>query len=123
MKIVKSSLFFLVICGLHVLFSTCFTANFYYSFILKTYCFLYLVYLGLLGAKAGFKKLRLKSPYFLLSTNLIKIILSVMYLLPIINTKTEVISIYITHFFIAYFIFLAKEITEYQQKLKTKNNL
>lgn len=123
MKSVKTGFFFLGVCGLHVLFSRYFTTHSYFAFIAKTYGFLFLLYLGALGTKAFLKKRQLKSPYLVLSTNLIKIILSVIYLLPIINTRTELTSIYIGHFFISYFIFLAKEIIEYKHQLKTKNNL
>ena len=121
MSFLKLLFFSLIVCLIHLLCVFQFMSEIKHSFILETYLFLFLLYLSMSLIKMLFKKLQFKSPHLVLSLNLLKILIAVIYLLPLLKNKTETTTFYVVQFFIAYFIFLAKEIIEKQQ-LKKKNN-
>ena len=123
MRHLKSLVFFIIICGLHLFFVIESQIEIDYYFILKTYCFLFLLHIVVLEIKRRFKEKILKWPYLALSLNIFKVLLSLIYLLPLLSSQTQNTTIYIIHFFISYFIFLTKEIFNYKQQLNPTNNL
>ena len=122
MKQLKSFLFFSVICTIHILISEFLLKLEINSFLIKSYFFLFLLSLFSAGCIYLLNKLKNKSPFFLLSINVIKIIACILFLLPIIIDKTEITIYYILHFFIAYFIILIKEGRENYKQFKGENN-
>ena len=122
MKQLKSFLFFSVICTIHILISEFLLKLEINSFLIKSYCFLFLLSLFSAGCIYLLNKLKNKSPFFLLSINVIKIVSCILFLLPTITDKTEITIYYILHFFIAYFIILIKEGRENYKQFKGENN-
>ena len=118
MRILKTLLFFLTLYTLHIIYVLQFSKEISPTFITKTYLFLVILYGGVLGLKKLFKILQFKSPYLMLSLNLLKILAAVIYLLPLLKSKAAITTSSIVHFFIAYFIFLTIEIIENKKKLK-----
>ena len=123
MKYFKLFLFFLAACVIHVLCVIGLLKLEFSSFLIKSYVFLYMLYLLVTGAKYFLKKLKNKTPFLFLSINIFKIIACILFLLPTLKNKTEITTIYTIQFFIAYFIFLAIEIIENNYQQKTNNNL
>lgn len=123
MRHLKSLVFFLIICSLHLFFVIQSQIEIKHYFIPKTYGFLFLLYIVVLEIKRRFKEKILKWPYLALSLNIFKALLSLIYLLPLLSSPTQNTTSYIIHFFISYFIFLIKEIFNYKQQLNPKNNL
>ena len=122
MKQLKSFLFFSVVCTIHILISNFLLKLEINLFLIKSYFFLFLLSLFSAGCIYLLKKLKNKSPFFLLFINVIKIIACILFLLPIIFNKTEITTYYILHFFIAYFIILIKEGRENYRQFKSENN-
>ena len=122
MKQLKSFLFFSVVCTIHILSSEFLLKLEINLFLIKSYFFLFLLSLFSAGCIYLLNKLKNKSPFFLLSINVIKIIACILFLLPIIIDKTEITIYYILHFFIAYFIILIKEGRENYKQFKGENN-
>ena len=122
MKQLKSFLVFSVVCTIHILSSE-FLLNLEINlFLIKSYFFLFLLSLFSAGCIYLLNKLKNKSPFFLLSINVIKIVACILFLLPTITDKTEITIYYILHFFIAYFIILIKEGRENYKQFKGENN-
>ena len=122
MKQLKSFLVFSVVCTIHILISEFLLKLEINLFLIKSYFFLFLLSLFSAGCIYLLNKLKNKSPFFLLSINVIKIIVCILFLLPIIINKTEITIYYILHFFIAYFIILIKEGRENYRQFKSENN-
>ena len=123
MKYFKLFLFLLAVCVIHILCVIGLLKLEISSFLIKSYGFLYMLYLLVTRAKYFLKKLKNKTPFLFLSINIFKIIACILFLLPTLKNKTEITTIYIIQFFIAYFIFLAIEIIENNHQKKTNNNL
>ena len=125
MKQLKSFLFFSVVCTIHILsseFLLKLEIKIFPFNIFKIYFFLFLLSLFSAGCIYLLNKLKNKSPFFLLSINVIKIVACILFLLPTITDKTEITIYYILHFFIAYFIILIKEGRENYKQFKGENN-
>ena len=122
MKQLKSFLVFSVVCTIHILISEFLLKLEINLFLIKSYFFLFLLSLFSAGCIYLLNKLKNKSPFFLLSINVIKIVACILFLLPIITKKTEITIYYILHFFIAYFIILIKEGRENYKQFKGENN-
>ena len=122
MKQLKSFLVFSVVCTIHILSSEFLLKLEINLFLIKSYFFLFLLSLFSAGCIYLLNKLKNKSPFFLLSINVIKIVACILFLLPIIIDKTEITIYYILHFFIAYFIILIKEGRENYKQFKGENN-
>ena len=122
MKHFKLFLFFLAACVIHILCVIGLLKLEISSFLIKSYVFLFMLYLVVTGAKYFLKKLKNKTPFHFLSINIFKIITCILFLLPTLKNKTEITTIYTIHFFIAYFIFLAIEIIENNYQQKSNNN-
>jgi hypothetical protein len=122
MKLIKLVLFFSAVCVLHIACVEVLLELEIKRFLIKSYLFLFLLSLFSMGFMYLLNKLKNKSPFHLLSVNMIKIIASVLYLLPFLSNKTEITIYYIIHFFIAYFIILIKEGRENYTKLKAENS-
>ncbi len=122
MRLVKLFLFFLTVCTIHVLFTEFLLELETKRFIVKSYLFLFLLSLLSTGLTHLLNKLKNKSPFYFLTINGLKIIASILYLLPFLSNKTEMTIYYIMHFFIAYFIILMKEGRENYMQLKSENN-
>ena len=123
MKHFKLFLFFLAACVIHILCVIGLLKLEISSFLIKSYGFLYMLYLLVTGVKYFLKKLKNKTPFHFLSINIFKITACILFLLPTLKNKTEITTIYTIQFFIAYFIFLAIEIIENNYQQKTNNNL
>ena len=122
MRLVKLFLFFLTVCTIHILFTEFLLELEVKEFLVKSYLFLFLLSLFSTGLKYLINKLKNKSPFYFLTINGLKIIASILYLLPFLSNKTEMTIYYIMHFFIAYFIILIKEGRENYMQLKAENN-
>ncbi len=122
MRLVKLFLFFLTACAIHILFTEFLLELETKRFIVKSYLFLFLLSLLSTGLTHLLNKLKNKSPFYFLTINGLKIIASILYLLPFLSNKTEMTIYYIMHFFIAYFIILMKEGRENYMQLKSENN-
>lgn len=122
MRLVKLFLFFLTVCTIHILFAEFLLELEAKRFIVKSYLFLFLLSLFSTGLTYLLNKLKNKSPFYFLTINGLKIIASILYLLPFLSNKTEMTIYYIMHFFIAYFIILIKEGRENYMQLKAENN-
>jgi hypothetical protein len=122
MKQLKSFLFFSVVCTIHILSSEFLLKLEINLFLIKSYFFLFLLSLFSVGCIYLLNKLKNKSPFYFLTINGLKIIASILYLLPFLSNKTEMTIYYIMHFFIAYFIILIKEGRENYMQLKAENN-
>ena len=122
MKLIKLVLFFSAVCVLHIACVEVLLELEIKRFLIKSYLFLFLLSLFSMGFMYLLNKLKNKSPFHLLSVNMIKIIASVLYLLPFLSNKTEMTIYYIMHFFIAYFIILIKKGRENYMQLKAENN-
>ena len=122
MRLVKLFLFFLTVCTIHILFTEFLLELEVKGFLVKSYLFLFLLSLFSTGLKYLLNKLKNKSPFYFLTINGLKIIASILYLLPFLSNKTEMTIYYIIHFFIAYFIILIKEGRENYMKFKAENN-
>ena len=122
MRLVKLFLFFLTVCTIHILFAEFLLELEAKRFIVKSYLFLFLLSLFSTGITDLLNKLKNKSPFYFLTINGLKIIASILYLLPFLSNKTEMTIYYIMHFFIAYFIILIKEGRENYMQLKAENN-
>ena len=122
MKQLKSFLVFSVVCTIHILSSEFLLKLEINLFLIKSYFFLFLLSLFSAGCIYLLNKLKNKSPFFLLFINVIKIIVCILFLLPIIINKTEITIYYILHFFIAYFIILIKEGRANYRQFKSENN-
>ena len=122
MRLVKLFLFFLTVCAIHILFAEFLLELEAKRFIVKSYLFLFLLSLFSTGLTYLLNKLKNKSPFYFLTINGLKIIASILYLLPFLSNKTEMTIYYIMHFFIAYFIILIKEGRENYMQLKAENN-
>ena len=122
MKQLKSFLVFSIVCTIHILISEFLLKLEINLFLIKSYFFLFLLSLFSAGGRYLLNKRKNKSPFFLLSINVIKIIACILFLLPIIIDKTEITTYYILHFFIAYFIILIKEVRENYIRVKYENN-
>lgn len=114
----RSILFFLFVYVAHLFIVIQFSNQINHSFITKTYIFLLLLYSAVLGLKKLIKKLSIALPFSILSLNAFKMIAAVIYLLPLLKNKEITTTTYIAHFFIAYFIFLVKDIIEIRAKSK-----
>lgn len=121
MMFLRILLFFLLLCGIHFLFVLQFQTEINPRFILKTYLFLFLLHFFILGLKKLFRKKQFNSPYLALSLNLLKMLSALIFLLPLLKSKTTITTVYVSHFFIAYFILLAQDIVNNKRQLKTKN--
>ena len=122
MRLVKLFLFFLTVCTIHILFTYFLLELEAKRFIVKSYLFLFLLSLFSTGLTHLLNKLKNKSPFYFLTINGLKIIASILYLLPFLSNKTEMTIYYIIHFFIAYFIILIKEGRENYRQFKSENN-
>ena len=122
MRLVKLFLFFLTVCTIHILFTEFLLELETKRFIVKSYLFLFLLSLLSTGLTHLLNKLKNKSPFYFLTINGLKIIASILYLLPFLSNETEMTIYYIVHFFIAYFIILMKEGRENYMQLKSENN-
>jgi len=122
MRLVKLFLFFLTVCTIHILFTEFLLELEVKGFLVKSYLFLFLLSLFSTGLKYLLNKLKNKSPFYFLTINGLKIIASILYLLPFLSNKTEMTIYYIIHFFIAYFIILIKEGRENYMQFKAENN-
>ena len=122
MRLVKLFLFFLTVCTIHILFTEFLLELEVKGFLVKSYLFLFLLSLFSTGLKYLLNKLKNKSPFYFLTINGLKIIASILYLLPFLSNKTEMTIYYIMHFFIAYFIILIKEGRENYMQFKAENN-
>ena len=122
MRLVKLFLFFLTVCAIHILFAEFLLELEAKRFIVKSYLFLFLLSLFSTGLTYLLNKLKNKSPFYFLTINGLKIIASILYLLPFLSNKTEMTIYYIMHFFIAYFIILIKEGRDNYMQLKAENN-
>jgi len=122
MRLVKLFLFFLTVCTIHILFTEFLLELEVKKFLVKSYLFLFLLSLFSTGLKYLLNKLKNKSPFYFLTINGLKIIASILYLLPFLSNKTEMTIYYIMHFFIAYFIILIKEGRENYMQFKAENN-
>ena len=120
MKHFNPFLFLLATCAIHVLCAIWLLKLEISSFLIKSYGFLYMLYLLVTGVKYFLKKLKNKTPFHFLSINIFKIITCILFLLPVLKNKTEITTIYTIHFFIAYFIFLAIEIIENNHQKKNE---
>ena len=123
MKMLRTILFFLFVYATHLFIVIQFSNQINHSFITKTYIFLLLLYSAVSGLKKLIKKLSVDLPFSILSLNAFKMIAAVIYLLPLLKNKDITTTTYVAHFFIAYFIFLVKDIIEIRAKSKHQNNL
>jgi hypothetical protein len=122
MKQSESFLFYTTVFLIHIFCSIKFLGLDITSFIIKTYFLLYSLHIISSSSIFFINKLQKTNPFLFLAVNCIKIIIYTTFLV-LISKKNSLDSIvYITHFFIPYFIFLAKELFENKKKLKTKNN-
>ena len=120
MNILRVSLFFLIVYAAHFFVVMQFSNQVNQSFITKTYVFLFLLYLCVLGLKRLIKKLPFSSPFLVLSLSPFKMLAALIYLLPLLKKNSTSTTTYIAHFFIAYFIFLTKDIVENRRQIKMK---
>ncbi len=120
MNTLRVTLFFLLVYTGHFFVVMQFSNQVNHSFITKTYVFLFFLYLCVLGLKMLIKKLPFKSPFLLLSLSLFKMLAAVIYLLPLLKNNNTSTTTFVAHFFIAYFIFLTKDIVENRRQIKMK---
>ena len=120
MNILKLALFFLVVYLAHLFIVMQFANQVNLSFVTKTYIFLFLVYLCVLVLKTLIKKLPYNSPFLVLSLSFLKMLAVVIYLLPLLKNNSTSTTTYIAHFFIAYFVFLTKDIVQNRRRIKMK---
>ena len=120
MNTLRATLFFLIVYAAHLFVVMQFSNQVNHSFITKTYVFLFLLYLCVLGLKRLIKKLPFNSPFLVLSLSLFKMLAAVIYLLPLLKNNSTSTTTYAAHFFIAYFIFLTKDIVENRRQIKMK---
>tara|TARA_B100000073_G_C23276926_1_gene388836 strand:+ start:133 stop:498 length:366 start_codon:yes stop_codon:yes gene_type:complete len=120
MNILKLTLFFLIVYLAHLFIVMQFSNQVNLSFVTKTYIFLFVVYLCVLGLKTLIKKLSFSSPFLVLSLSFLKMLAAVIYLLPLLKNNSTSTTTYIAHFFIAYFFFLIKDIVENRRQIKMK---
>lgn len=120
MKTLRVALFFLIVYATHFFVVMQFSNQVNHAFITKTYVFLFLLHLCVLGFKRLIKKLPFSSPFLVLSLSFFKILAAVIYLLPLLKDNSTSTITYVAHFFIAYFIFLTKDMVEHRRQTKMK---
>jgi len=120
MKHVKSFIFYTTVFLIHIFCGIKFFGLDIASFIIKTYLLLYSLHIISYSSTFFIKKLQKINPFLFLSVNFIKIIIYATFL--VLSSKKNSIDsiVYIVHFFIPYFIFLAKELFE-NKKIKTNH--
>lgn len=122
MKQSESFLFYTTVFLIHIFCSSKFFGLDITGFIIKTYFLLYSLHIISSISIFFINKLQKTNPFLFLAVNFIKIIIYTTFL--VLSTKKNSLDsiVYISHFFIPYFIFLAKELFENKKKIKTKNN-
>ncbi len=116
MKQIESFLYYTTVFLIHVFCAIKFLGLDITSFIIKTYLLLYSLHIVSSISIFFINKLQKINPFLFLSVNFIKIIICATFLVLIPKEKSIDSNVYIAHFFIPYFIFLAKELFEIRKK-------